>query len=94
MKKASKIIRLKSAVQVDYTRTHDLTSAEVRTSPIFSAMNEEQVEAVIQTFVVFCKIFSEYIENQKDKIDFIKNGSDIAEKGKVIAIKPLKDKAA
>lgn len=78
----------------DYSRKHDLTTEEIRTSPVFNQMNDQQVEQVINTFRQFCLIAMEYIDNQQNKFAFKQNGSDIAGEGKIIELKPPKDKAA
>lgn len=92
--KKNKVIPLNKGISVDYLRQHNLTPNEVRSSPVFSHLDDKQVDQVIQTYLQFCLIAMEYIENQQNMVGFYENGSHIAGEGKIIELNPSKDKAA
>ena len=89
--KANKVIPLNPITPTDYSRKHDLTPEEIRTSPVFSKLDDKQVESVIRTIRQFCLIAIEY---QQNMLYFTENGSHIAGERKVIELNPSKDKAA
>lgn len=88
-----KVIPLKGKGKVDYYRKHDLTTEEIKASPVFGGHDEQEIEEVKTTFIKMCQILMECIEKQHNEVDFRQDNAHIATE-QLIELESFNRKAA
>ena len=51
---------MRRKADIDYSRAHDLTIAEVRACPAFAHFTDEEIKEAIETLKAFSKIVFDY----------------------------------